>query len=223
VLLLIYGAGVVASLVLLQNATVIHTNTLGNIYGPLYSDRFVTPWWWALFFAATRVLMFMSVCSMLLYRKTGGWCTIIWIVPVSLFILLDLGSLIILGTYLGSCNANVPGNWNNPCNSYVYCCDVRIYSNPENHCRPTAPCPPGQAQTLEQMQPNTDFIWLFALSIVAIVFDCYFFMLPFFTELGAGAGRSDAAKALRSAFDVAKERFAKQLWLGMGEEERKEK
>jgi hypothetical protein len=211
VLLFIYGLGVVCSLVLLQNATVLHTNTLGNSYGPLYSDRFVTPWWWALFFGATRVLMFMCVCSMLLYRKTGGWCVVIWMVPITLFILLDVASLFILGNYLGACNANRPGNWNNPCNSYVYCCDERIYSNPDNNCRPTGPCPPGQAQTLEQMQPNADFLWLFALSVVAIVFDIYFFTLPFITSL-------TRAKALRSAFDVAKDTWVKDWWLGYDKE-----
>lgn len=212
VLLFLYGAGVVASLVLLQNATVLHTNTLGNNYGPLYSDRFVTPWWWALCFSATRVIMFLCVCSMLLYRKTGGGCcTIIWMVPISFFILLDLGTLFMLSNYLGACNTNVPGNWNNPCNSYVYCCDARIYNNPNNNCRPTSACPPGQAQTLEQMHPNADFLWLFALSVVAIVFDIYFFTLPFITSLAG-------VKALtRSAFDVAKESWATTLWLRLDE------
>lgn len=212
----IYGVGVVASLALVLSAQVLHTHTRGNDYGPLYSDRYVTPWWWSLLFAVLRVFMFMCVCSLLLYRKTGGWCIVIWMVPITLFILIDVGSLLILGTYLGACNGSGIGNFNNPCNSYVWCCDPRIYSNPDNHCRPTATCPAGQAATLEQMRPNSIFLWLFALSVVAMVFDVYFFMLPFITTLSG-------ARALRSAFDVASERFAKRLWLGLEGDGRKEK
>lgn len=212
VLLFIYGAGIIASLALLQNAIVLHTNTLGNDYGPLYSDRFVTGWWWALFFGATRVFLFMCVCSLLLYRKSSRWCNILWMVPISIFIIFDVGALTILAGYLGACNGNVPGNFNNPCNALNWCCDPRIFSNPDNHCRPTSTCPTGQAQALETMRPNSDFLWLFSLSVVAVVFDLYFFALPMLTGLGV------SARSLRSALDVARERLQLDMLFGRKKE-----
>jgi hypothetical protein len=205
VTLFIYGAAVVASLVLLQNATVLHTNTLGNNYGPLYSDRFVTQWWWALFFNATRIMLFMCVCALLLYRKTSRWCNILWLVPITIFVVMDLGAVFMLGGYLGACNGQSTGNFNNPCNSYNWCCDVRIYSRPENHCRPTAPCPPGQAQTLEQMKPNSDFLWLFAINVISLAFDIYFLVIPALAWCGPAAQSW--------TLDKARERFARDFWL----------
>jgi hypothetical protein len=207
VALFIYGLGVVCSLVLLQNANVLYTYTLGNNYGTLYSDRFVTQWWWALLFNALRVALFMCVTQLLLYRKTARWCNILWLVPITLFILCDVAALFAYGGYLGNCNKNEPGNFNNPCNSYNWCCDPRVFSQSSNHCRPTAACPPGQAATLETMSPNADFLWLFALNVVSVLFDAYFFALPALAMCGA-------AKSLAGgALDKARDRLARNMWL----------
>lgn len=205
VLLFIYGAGFVASLVLLQNATVLYTHTLGNNYGPLYSDRYVTQWWWALFFACTRFWLFLSVCSLLLYRKTGTWCNMLWMVPIFLFVLMDVAALLMMSGYLATCNGSANGNFNNPCNSNNWCCDARIYTNAAHHCRPTAPCPAPQAQTLEQMRPNSDFLWLFALNVVSVAFGLYFLALPTLTWLNLTDNR------YHSAFDNAVDAMATRL------------
>jgi hypothetical protein len=209
VALLVYGLGVIASLTLLNNATVLYTYTLGNNYGTLYSDRFVTQWWWALFFNGTRVAHFLCVCSMLLFRKTAKWCNVAWWILMAFLFMLDVAALFMLSGYLGTCNGDSPGNWNNPCNSYNWCCDPRIYSRPENHCRPTSACPVGQAQTLEAMLPNADFLWLFVLNIVSVIFHLYFLALPMFNSCSA-------VRNIGSALDKARERFSRDLWLGGG-------
>lgn len=203
-LLIVYGIGFIASCALLLNAQVKYTHTLGNVFGPLYSDRYVTQWWWSLFFAATRIFMFMCVCSLLLYRKTATWCNIFWMIPIFLLLLMDVAALLMLSGYFATCNSSVNGNFNNPCNSLNWCCDARIYTNPAQHCRPTSPCPPGQAQTLEQMRPNVDFLWLFSINVVSVAFGLYFLALPAISWLGISSSsnwRLGGTKTMDAIFD----------------------
>lgn len=84
VFLIVYGLAYVASLVLIQNATVPHTYFKANNNGVLYSLRYTSLYWMALFFACMRIFILVSLSSLILYRSTKccgcrySGCSIIW-------------------------------------------------------------------------------------------------------------------------------------------------
>ena len=191
-MLIIYGLGYIASLVLIQNVQIEHTYHKANVHGVLYSDRYVTTYWLAVMFMAVRPLIFVVVCSLLLYRNTtccgnkGTGCTAFWVVLLVILVLMDLLSFAIMSAQFSKCNGR--GQVANGCNSYKWCCAPEIYSDPGNLCSITTPCTP--PVTLAELTPNVDFVWLFSVSVAFAAFDVFFLMVPVALWLTGGGGSS---------------------------------
>jgi hypothetical protein len=182
VLQIIYLAAILANFVLIMNATVKHTHTYENNNGPLYSERYDSMYWFALMFSACRIFLFITLCSVLLYRKTscccGGrnnrYCSNFWIFLLLCFVVIDVFVLATLGSFFSGCN--VPGNANNPCNDLRYCHVPEVYNNPDSGCTyMTAWLPP---VTQGELRRDRDFIWMFSVSVAFVAFDCVFLMVP---------------------------------------------
>ncbi len=192
VMLIIYGLGYIASLVLIQNVQVEHTFHKANVHGVLYSDRYVSAYWLAVFLMTFRPLIFVVVCSLLLYRNTtccgnkATACSAFWVVLLVLFVLADLLSFAIMSSFWTKCNGL--GQAGNPCNSYKWCCAANIYSDPSNLCSITAACDP--VVTLSELQPNVDFVWLFSVSVAFAAFDVFFLMVPIALWLSGSSASS---------------------------------
>jgi hypothetical protein len=176
VMLLLYALGFIASLVLVQNAHVIHTHHKGNVNGPLYSNRFTSMFWVALVLCVCRLWTFLVVNSMILYRKTrccGGYgCTIFWSILLVLCVAADYLALAILGNYYRNCNGFE--QLDNPCNDYKWCCVEAIYAIGTNLCGNT--CTP--FIPIGALKPNPDFLWLFWTTVVFCVLDLVFLLMP---------------------------------------------
>lgn len=180
VMLIIYGLGYMASLVLIQNATIENTYFKANNNGVLYSDRFNSLYWIALLFACIRLFIFVSVCSLILYRnstccgaKPGG-CSIFWLIILVVLLLADLLGFAILSSFYTRCNQI--GQVGNPCNDLKWCCVPTIFSDASSLCSITAPC--ASAVTFSDLQSNMDFTWLYAASTAFVAFDLFFLLLP---------------------------------------------
>ena len=172
-----YIAGAIAYLVLIANVNIRHTYQVPpSLPGTLVSDRYGTFTWIFLMLSVIGNLFIAVLVPMLvLWRKDRG-CTILWMVFLVIFTLLSVFTVVVLGGLWGSCNAqNQNGNI---CNDLEYCCAVEIYSNPANGCSNTGPCMlPNQPSSISQLRSNVDFRWLFAVSIVFMLFDITFFIL----------------------------------------------
>lgn len=184
IFLLIYGAGWVASNVLVQNAYVEYTYTRAGVFGVLYSNRYVTAYWFALSFSTGRMVMFMVVCCYWLYRRTSfcgsrNCCFYWWWSLMVALLTLEAIVLAIYGSYYSKCNE--PNQPDNPCNDLLYCCDPVIYGDPANMCPNSDGCTP--AWTLAQASANSDFVWLFAVSVVFLCADLVFVALPLFGRI----------------------------------------
>jgi hypothetical protein len=179
-LLIIYGLGYIVSLVLIQNAQVEHTYTKANVYGILHSDRYVSAYWLALVLMTVRPLIFVVVCSLLLYRNTtccgnkAIGCNAFWVALLVIFVLADLLSFALMSSFYTKCNGI--GQVGNPCNSYKWCCASEIYMDATNLCADTVPCIP--PLTLAELKPQVDFVWLYSASVAFAAFDIFFLMLP---------------------------------------------
>ncbi len=179
IVLILYGLGYIASLVLVQNAHVPYTYFKANNNGVLYNQRYVSLYWYALFFCCMRLFVFLVVLSMLLYRKTlccGRYagCTVFWMAILVVLIMTELFALAIMGSYLGRCNGL--GEVDNPCNDDKWCCAPEIFGDAANLCDNTAACTP--AVSLAEMRANVDFLWLFAVTVVFVAGDIFFLLLP---------------------------------------------
>ena len=182
VMQIIYMCGILASFVLIMNATVKHTHTYQNNNGPLYSERYTSIYWFALMFSACRIFLFITLCSVLLYRQTAcccgradnRYCSSFWVFFLLCWVVLDVFVLASYGSFFRGCN--VPGNANNPCNDLRYCHVPEVYSNPDSGCTYATPWMP--PVSLEQLTRDSDFLWLFATSVVFVVFDTVFLMVP---------------------------------------------
>jgi hypothetical protein len=195
VMLVLYAIGFVASLVLIQNAHVMHTHHKGNVNGPLYSNRFNSMFWVALVLCVCRLWTFLVVNSMILYRKTqccgnssgvsGGGCTIFWSLLLVVCVVADYLVLAILGAHYRNCNGF--DQLDNPCNDYQWCCVEAVYVIGSNLCCNTCtPFIPASA-----LKPNPDFLWLFWTTVAFCVFDLVFLLMP----LGMWLTSSTAAAA----------------------------
>lgn len=174
VIAFIWGVGMV-----IITAYVPHTHFQpGQLTNNLYSERFTSLWWLALFFASMRFFFFLSMQSMFLYRNTlccGGryaGCTIFWMMILFGLCALDTIALVINSNYLATCNGiNAVGN---PCNDPAWCCRAEVHVNPANHCPNTLTCPGGGPP----VEPDKLFVAIFALNVVFVVLELYFILLP---------------------------------------------
>jgi hypothetical protein len=180
VVLIVYGLGWIASLPLIQNAYVEHTYFKANNNGVLYSDRYRSMYWLSLVLSCVRPLVFLCMCFLLLFRSTTccrqkySGCTGFWISLLLVFVLLDLVSFAILGSFYSTCNG--PGQLGNPCNALDWCCVPNIFNVPGNLCANTGPCNP--LRTFEDLKVSVDFLWLFFVSFGFILADLFFLLLP---------------------------------------------
>ena len=177
VVMWIYILGAIAYLVLIANVDIRHTYQLPNTMpGQLYSDRYSSMTWIFLMLSVIGNLSVAFLIPMLvLWRKDRG-CSILWMVFFVIFTLFSVFTVTVLGAQYGSCNKqNQNGNI---CNDYYWCCAVEIYSNPSNLCPNTGPCLlPNQPSSVAELSSNVDFKWLFAVSIIFMLFDLIFFIL----------------------------------------------
>jgi hypothetical protein len=170
----IWGVGLV-----LVTAYVPHTHFQpGQLNNNLYSERFTSLWWLALFFASMRFFFFLSMQSMFLYRNTlccGGryaGCTIFWMMILFGLCALDTIALVININYLATCNGiHAVGN---PCNDPAWCCRAEVHANSANHCPNTLTCPGGGPP----IEPDKLFLAIFALNVLFVVLELYFILLP---------------------------------------------
>ena len=182
VMQVLYLLGFLAHLVLILNATVVHSHTYQNNNGPLYSERAVSMYWFALVFSVCRMFLFITASSLLLYRKTqcccgkpgNKGCSVFWTGLLIVCVCIDVFVLAVLGSYFHQCN--VPGNANNPCNDLRYCHVPDVYNVFASGCTYTTPWNP--PVTLDQLRSNVDFRWLFATSVVFVAFDLVFLFVP---------------------------------------------
>lgn len=176
----LYILGFIAYLVLIINVQVTYTyNKTPGSPGTLFSLRFDSLLWWGLMLGVARMFVPFAVMNMILYRRTYG-CSVFWIIFLSVIVLLDIFSFVVLAAQYGSCNHdNQP---NNLCNSLLYCCVPQIFMNSNNMCPNAAPCPatvdlPNPPSTLADLSPNSDFLWLFWTQFIFILFDLVWIML----------------------------------------------
>ena len=165
-LITLYGMGAIAYLVLIQNAHVVDTvfNTLPG--GTYYTWRFNSFVWFALMLSCAKILTYPFVNAAVLFRGTRG-CAIFWYILLVALVLIDVVVIVGLGSQYGSCNmSNQP---NNICNDPRWCCALEIYSVPSNNCFNNFACTPPVA--LSQLQPNTDFLFLFWTNFAIMMVD----------------------------------------------------
>jgi len=188
IMLVIYIVGFLGHLVLIQNATVAHTYNYQNNPGTLYTERENSSWWFALCFSCLRIFLFITVCSLITYRKTqcccgkrgNRGCSVFWIFMLGICLTFDVIVVTLLGSFFSGCN--VPGNANNPCNDLRYCHVPEVYNNLDSGCTYQTSWMP--AISLAQLSNNVDFLWLFATSVVFLAFDLVFLLLPVSFWLG---------------------------------------
>jgi hypothetical protein len=171
--LALYGLGFMATLVLLENATIEHGfMSMGTEYGRFYSERHASIWSLALRFTTLRFLLFLVLCQLTVYRNTkcgGCSCVSFWYALAVALAALDLVALALLGTLMAGRNSPAPAQRFNPANDYRRCCDPRVYQATGSNCPVTSAlaCPSGIR--LEQMQANPDFVWLLAINVATAV------------------------------------------------------
>lgn len=182
VMQVIYVLGILGHLVLVLNATVVHTHSYQNNNGPLYSERALSLYWYALVFSICRIFTFLASSSLILYRKTAcccrgstkSGCSYFWVIILAMCVCLDIAVLAVLGSYFNQCN--VPGNAGNPCNDLRYCHVPEVYNVMASGCTYETAWTP--AVTLAQLTTNVDFRWLFATSVFFVAFDVVFLFVP---------------------------------------------
>jgi hypothetical protein len=169
----IFGVGLV-----LVTAQVTHTHFHpGQPNNNLYSERYTSLWWMALYFASMRFLFFLAMQSMFLYRNTvccgnGQGCSVFWIMLLFGLCALDVIALAINSNFLATCNGkNAAGN---PCNDPAWCCRAEVHSQPTNRCPNTLTCPGGGPV----LHPEKLFLGIFALNVVYVTLELYFILLP---------------------------------------------
>lgn len=174
-MLVLYASAYICSLVLIQNANIPYTYTKGSgNYGQLYSERYVTLYWFALMFSAFRLLTFLIVCMLLLFRNTVG-CSMFWVLILVVFVAADFFVLAALASNYTKCNAQEQPN--NPCNDNRYCCVNAIWMNPLNLCPNTGSCPI-VVPSINALSANVDFVFLFSLTVAFCAFDLVFMFIP---------------------------------------------
>lgn len=204
IILFVYGLGSVAFLVLIENANVVNTYTRAGVFGVLYSLRYVQLWWYALYFGCFKFLVFVFVCTMITFRKTWccgrrGGCVTIWSALLYAVIMLEIIAFGILSGYYASCNGLTQVD--NPCNDYRWCCAPEVYTNPANACDNSSPCTTPGHTVLSALAPNQDFVALFWVSFVFILFDLFFGILPF-ALWASGTSSTLTREAAQSADDA---------------------
>jgi len=170
-----------AQMVLVMNNTTPHTYFKVFPGGTLFSERYITTRWVFLMLALLRILVPITVLSMVLYRRSFG-CTVVWMVALVLLVIVDTLVLVALGIDYGGCNGQ--NQFGNLCNSIdpEWCCVPEIFSNPLNMCPNSLDCTPAVA--LVDLGPRSDFVWLFYVTLAFVVLDYILLLVPLWLWLG---------------------------------------
>lgn len=119
-----------------------------------------------------HLMIIAFIFNMILYRESFG-CTIMWIVLWGLALLCILVGILALSISYGYCNKDFQVG--NLCNSYFWCCVLEIYTNSNNQCPNVLPC--ALPLSLNQLDPNPDFLGLFWTNIVLVFFQIVFLIV----------------------------------------------
>ena len=182
IMLFFYMLGTVASLYLVQNASIRHSHTFDGNFGPLYSERYNSAHWLSVSFCAVRIFTFISVLSMILYRRTvyccgkrrPNACGVWWTSLLLACIVCELAVLTLSGSFFPSCN--VPGYANNPCHDLRYCQVEEVWSDPGSRC--TYKTAWDNAPALSDLRIDKDFLAFFIISCLFLLFDLVFLLVP---------------------------------------------
>jgi hypothetical protein len=172
VTLIVYGLGVIAYLVPLQNAAVTDTHFPGTSSGVHYTQRYISMQWWALFFSAFHILGFVCICIIFLYRNHYG-CFLGWFILFFIIVILDACTVIVLGASYNRCNTER----DNLCNDLRWCFVPSIHAIATNGCPYTGPDFIHDAPTVltvNDLYPNPDFLWLFYVNLFYLLLDVLF-------------------------------------------------
>lgn len=182
IMLFFYMFGTVASLYLVQNASIRHSHTYDGNFGPLYSERYNSAHWLSVSFCGVRIITIIVVLSMILYRRTvyccgkkrPNACPIWWTTLLLACIVCEVAVLTLSGSFFPSCN--VPGYANNPCHDLRYCQVEEVWSNAASAC--TYKTAWINAPQLSELRIDRDFLAFFIVSCIFLAFDLVFLLVP---------------------------------------------
>lgn len=182
IMLFFYMFGTVASLYLVQNASIRHSHTYDGNFGPLYSERYNSAHWLSVSFCGVRIITLIVVLSMILYRRTvyccgkkrPNACPIWWTTLLLACIVCEVAVLTLSGSFFPSCN--VPGYANNPCHDLRYCQVEEVWSNAASAC--TYKTAWINAPQLSELRIDKDFLAFFIVSCIFLAFDLVFLLVP---------------------------------------------
>jgi hypothetical protein len=117
----------------------------------------------------SQVLSLFFIMTMLAFRKIYG-CNIIWFALYIVCVCLSLVTLAALSGAYAHCNGQ--NQFGNVCNDRKWCCVPEIYSNLANKCPNTLPCDP--PVTLDDLRANSDFLGLYWMHFILLVFQAFF-------------------------------------------------
>lgn len=170
---IVYGLSILAYAVLILNTRSTDTYfpaTLVNVY---YTQRYVSVTWWALFFAASHMLMYPMVLLMITFRRSHG-CSIFWFSLIFILTVMSSYTVIALARDYKLCNNPSGDQRDNLCNSKLWCCAPEVNANAANACPfgggVTCPDFP-QITSVANLSPDTDFLWLFWPNFVYLLAD----------------------------------------------------
>ena len=128
------------------------------------------------------------VCSWIMYRQNFG-CNILWILLFGVMIFMTLLGNMGMGRFYNECNGQL--QYGNICNDQNWCCVNEIFGNPLNGCPNTVPC--AIPKSLNDLHPNQDFMGLFWLNFIMLVFQCAFlvFTIIFWTKSEGGTTKQE--------------------------------
>jgi hypothetical protein len=184
-IIMFYGCAYYFSLIILQNADIPNTYFHAGINGELYTERYISPYHYALMFSSGRLLIFICVCAMVLFRKTRlgcgtrkyGVCTILWSFLLGALVVLDVAALAIFASYYAGCNGAHAKS--NPCNDRRWCAVGEVWADANNECPNTgAWAGANAALTLADLGVDGDFQWLLGTSVFFVALEMVFLMLP---------------------------------------------
>jgi len=168
--LTLYGMGVFAYLVVVQNIHVPDTVFQSLPGGTYYSARYITFVWFAIMFSAAKVFMYPVANAAVLFRGSRG-CSIFWYIFVIALTMIHVVVIVGLGDQYGKCNQ--PGQKDNLCNDPLYCCAPEIYGASSNGCPNSVACAglTTPVTSVSQLGVSIDFLWLFWVNFAYLFID----------------------------------------------------
>jgi len=193
VVMILYGIGAIAYLVILQNENVPNTYFRTLPGGTHFSLKYVSFQWVVLMLSAIKIIMYCIVNTMILYRSSRG-CSVLWFIIIILIAFVDVITVVGLGQFYSRCNQ--VGQLDNPCNDDRWCCAPEIYTVPTHNCPNTVACAAAPVASLSELTSNIDFRWLFWVNFVFMIADLFF--AAFFAGMFGTGERIEESKHERT-------------------------